>query len=58
MARGPLAATDRRRQAGHRHPRHVGADEEETREHNGAGHHLAHLFNDRRGKNAEGKRAI
>lgn len=59
MSRRPLSATDRRRQAGHKHPRRVGGSEEESmREENGSGKHLAHLFTDRRkGKNAQGKRA-
>lgn len=53
--RGPLAATDRRRNAGHKHPRHLGGEEDDR---NGTGPSLAHLFSDRRAKNAEGKRAI
>lgn len=56
--RGPLAATDRRRQAGHKRPRHAGADDDENRESNGSGKHIAHLFHDRRKPNAEGKRAF
>lgn len=56
--RGPLAATDRRRQAGHKRPRHAGA-EEDSQDKNGSGKKLAHLFTDRRkGKNAEGKRSF
>ena len=54
--RPPLDATDRRRQAGHKRPKHLGV---ETEEHgNGAGGNIAHLFNDRRKRNAEGKRAF
>lgn len=55
MGHGPLAATDRRRQAGHKRPRHAGNDEENQG--NGAGKNLAHLFNDRRKRLGEGKRA-
>ena len=54
--RGPLAATDRRRQAGHKHVRRLGGEDEESRERNGAGKSIAHLFNDRRQRLGEGKR--
>lgn len=46
----PLAATDRRRNAGHKRPRRLEAGTGETKP-------LAQLFNDRRHKNAEGRRA-
>lgn len=52
--RGPLAATDRRRQAGHKHPRRAGVSEDEN---NGSAKSLAHLFTDRRKNNGSGKRA-
>lgn len=51
--RGPLAATDRRRQAGHKNPRHAHSEDDG----NGAGKSIAHLFNDRRKANGTGKRA-
>lgn len=57
MSRGPLAATDRRRQAGHKRPKHAGAGSDDREEGNGAGHNLAHLFNDRSKRNGNGKRA-
>lgn len=56
--RGPLAATDRRRQAGHKHPKHAGVDQDGDGDYNGAGKSIAHLFSDRRkGGNGSGKRA-
>lgn len=55
MSRGPLAATDRRRQAGHKRPRQAGNEEEGQG--NGAGKNIAHLFSDRRKRLGEGKRA-
>jgi hypothetical protein len=55
--RGPLAATDRRRQAGHKRPKHAGVDADGDGDFNGAGKSLAPLFNDRRKKLGEGKRA-
>jgi hypothetical protein len=55
--RGPLAATDRRRQAGHKNPRHAGGPPSEREEGNGAGSSIAHLFNDRSKRNGSGKRA-
>jgi hypothetical protein len=58
----PLAATDKRRQAGHKHPKaakfegggeRLYHDADET-----AGEHgMSHLFNDRRKRLGEGKRA-
>lgn len=54
--RGPLAATDKRRQAGHKNPRHPGVDQDGDGQYNGAARGTG-LFNDRRKKNAEGKRA-
>lgn len=59
MTRGPLAATDRRRQAGHKRPKAAGASADEASDkQNGSAPHIAHLFSDRRKhKNAEGKRA-
>lgn len=58
MSRGPLAATDRRRQAGHKRPRHAGGNSDEREDGNGAAKSIAHLFSDRRKKNAAGKRAF
>jgi hypothetical protein len=56
--RGPLAATDKRRQAGHKRPRHAGVDQDGDGQYNGATKPLAHLFTDRRkGRLGEGKRA-
>ena len=56
--RGPLAATDKRRQAGHKRPRHVGGDDEDARAGNGRAR-STNLFSDRRkNRNAEGKRAF
>lgn len=55
--RGPLAATDKRRQAGHKHPKHPGVDQDGDGDYNGAGKNLAHLFNDRSKRNGSGKRA-
>ena len=55
--RGPMAATDRRRQAGHKHPKHAGAEPDSDGESNGAAKSLAHLFTDRRKANGSGKRA-
>lgn len=52
-----MAATDRRRQAGHKHPRHPGVDQDGDGQYNGAGKNLAHLFTDRKKKMGEGKRA-
>lgn len=57
MSRGPLAATDRRRQAGHKRPRHAGQSADERDEGNGAAKSLAHLFTDRRKANGTGRRA-
>lgn len=54
--RGPMAATDKRRQAGHKNPRHAGGHGDHD-EGNGAGSSLAHLFTDRRKANGSGKRA-
>lgn len=54
--RGPLAATDKRRQAGHKRPRHAGVSSDEDNESNGAGKKIAHLFNDRSKANGSGKR--
>jgi hypothetical protein len=54
--RGPLAATDRRRQAGHKRPKHAGVDADGDGQYNGAGKSLS-IFNDRRKKMGEGKRA-
>lgn len=54
--RGPLAATDKRRQAGHKRPKHAGMSSEEETENNGAGKKIAHLFNDRSKANGTGKR--
>lgn len=50
--RKPLSATDRRRQAGHKHPRSVSSTEG-----TGEGKRLANLFTDRRKSTGEGKRA-
>lgn len=55
--RGPLAATDRRRQAGHKRPKHPGVDQDNDGQYNGSSKSLAHLFNDRRKRLGEGKRA-
>lgn len=55
MSRGPLAATDRRRQAGHKRPRHANVDDDQDG--NGSAKKLAHLFTDRRKPNGSGKRA-
>jgi hypothetical protein len=55
--RGPMAATDRRRQAGHKNPKHAGVDQDGDGDYNGAGKNLAHLFTDRRKPNGSGKRA-
>jgi hypothetical protein len=55
--RGPMAATDRRRQAGHKRPKHPGVDQDGDGQYNGAGKSLAHLFTDRKKKMGEGKRA-
>jgi hypothetical protein len=57
MSRRPLSATDRRRNAGHKNPRHPGVDQDGDGDYNGAGKSLAHLFSDRRKKMGEGKRA-
>jgi hypothetical protein len=52
-----MAATDRRRQAGHKNPKHAGVDQDGDGDYNGAGKNLAHLFTDRRKPNGSGKRA-
>jgi hypothetical protein len=57
MSRRPLSATDRRRNAGHKNPRHPGVDQDGDGDYNGAGKSLAHLFTDRRKPNGSGKRA-
>lgn len=55
--RGPLAATDRRRNAGHKHPRAAGVNTDGEGPDNGASRPLGNLFNERRKNLGQGKRA-
>lgn len=57
--RGPLRATDKRRNAGHKRPKMLGTEEDQDTSNVGHGKHLAHLFTDRRkNTNSQGKRAF
>jgi hypothetical protein len=57
-----MAATDKRRQAGHKHPKHAGMDQKTMKaakeEADSASEAPSHLFNDRRKANGSGKRVV
>lgn len=57
--RGPMSATDKRRQAGHKRPKKPGTDHEGYKhaEKNHPDSPPSYLFSDRRQRNGTGKRA-